>query len=85
MKDRRLYKGCKQAVLDTEVLISSHFVFLPRKSRDAVGTTALSCIILSTAISRVYLLPRQPEARGPRLSLLSSWAGQMNHMSVLIL
>lgn len=44
----------------------------------------LSCILPMT-ISRVYLLPRQPGAWGPRLSLLASWAGQVNHLSVPIL
>lgn len=84
MKDRSVYKGCTQAALDTKVLLSSHLALLLKKSRDAAGTIALSCI-LPTTISRIYLLPRQPEARGPRLSLLSSWAGQMNHTCVPIL
>lgn len=83
MKNRSVYKGRKQAVLDTEVMISSPLALLPRKSREAVGTTAILCTL--PTISRIYLLPRQPKAWGPRLSLLSSWAGQMNHMSVPIL
>lgn len=85
-KGRHLCAGCKQLALYTERLIPPHFILLLRKSRDVGRDHALPCI-LRTSISRdprIHLLPRQSKAWGTRLSLLSSWAGQVNHMAVPI-
>lgn len=85
-KGRDLCMGCKQLALDTERLIPPHFILLPRKSRDARRDHALPCI-LPTSISRdprIHLIPRQSKAWGTGLSLLSSWARQVNRMAVPI-